>query len=46
MNTTNYQKIKDLRSAIQEGLNSGISKDFNPESFLKEMKTREEGFSI
>lgn len=37
------QKRIALRSAIQEGLNSGIAEDFNPEAYLKEMKARRDG---
>ena len=47
MNNIKDQKIKDLSTAIQEGLNSGISKDFDPEAFLREMKkSREEKFLL
>ncbi len=31
-------KVIVLRSAIQEGLDSGIANDFNPESHLKKLK--------
>ena len=34
------QKITALRAAIEEGLNSGIVKDFDPDKFLKEIKAR------
>ena len=37
------QKIAMLRSAIQEGLDSGIVEDFDPEAFLKEMRARKHG---
>lgn len=33
-------KVKAIREAIQEGLDSGIAEDFDPENFLKELKTR------
>ena len=34
------QKITALRAAIEEGLNSGIVKDFDPDSYLKEIKAQ------
>ncbi len=37
------QKIAALRAAIDEGLNSGIVEDFDPEAYLKEMKARKHG---
>lgn len=33
-------KIIALRSAIQEGLNSGIATDFNPQKHLEILKSR------
>jgi antitoxin ParD1/3/4 len=33
-------KITALRNAIQEGIESGIVHDFNPEAHLKELKTK------
>lgn len=33
-------KILVLRSAIQEGLNSGIATDFNPQQHLELLKSR------
>ena len=33
-------KVKVLRDAIQEGLDSGIAEEFEPNSFLKELKDR------
>jgi len=33
-------KILALRSAIQEGLNSGIATDFNPQQHLESLKSR------
>ncbi len=33
-------KISALRSAIQEGLNSGIATDFNPQKHLESLKSR------
>ena len=34
------QKLMALRSAIQEGIDSGIAEDFNPDTFLNTMKNR------
>ena len=34
------QKIAALRAAIDEGLNSGIVEDFDPEAYLQDMKAR------
>jgi antitoxin ParD1/3/4 len=33
-------KIISLRKAIQEGIDSGISEDFEPEKFLESLKAR------
>ena len=33
-------KIIALRDAIQEGVDSGINQNFNPEAHLKELKAR------
>jgi antitoxin ParD1/3/4 len=33
-------KAVALRNAIQEGINSGIAKDFNPEQHLQHLKAR------
>ncbi len=33
-------KVKALRDAIQEGIDSGIAEDFDPDNFLKELKNR------
>jgi antitoxin ParD1/3/4 len=33
-------KIIALRSAIQEGISSGIAKDFNPKQQLEQLKAR------
>lgn len=33
-------KISVLRNAIQEGLNSGIATDFNPQQHLESLKSR------
>jgi antitoxin ParD1/3/4 len=33
-------RIIALRSAIQEGISSGIAKDFNPEQHLEQLKAR------
>ena len=33
-------KIIALRDAIQEGINSGIAHDFNPETHLKDLKAK------
>ena len=37
------QKIAAVRAAIEEGLNSGIVADFDPEVYLLEMKARKHG---
>ena len=37
------QKLAVLRSAIQEGIDSGIAEDFNPDTFLNTMKNRKNG---
>ena len=34
------QKIAALRAAIEEGLNSGVVEDFDPDKFLKEIKAQ------
>ena len=34
------QKFYALRKAIQDGIDSGIAKDFNPKTHLKELKQR------
>ena len=36
-------KVAALRAAIEEGLNSGIIEDFDPDVYLKEMKARKYG---
>ncbi|NTS44003.1 type II toxin-antitoxin system ParD family antitoxin [Flavisolibacter sp. BT320] len=33
-------KVIALRSAIQEGIRSGIAKDFNPKQHLEQLKAR------
>ena len=33
-------KIVSLRKAIQEGIDSGIAKDFEPKKFLQSLKAR------
>lgn len=33
-------KVKALRDAIQEGIDSGVAEDFDPDNFLKELKNR------
>lgn len=33
-------RVKVLRYAVQEGLDSGIAADFEPENFLQELKAR------
>lgn len=33
-------KVVTLRNAIQEGIDSGIAHDFNPEQHLKELKAK------
>ena len=33
-------KVVALKQAIQEGINSGIAEDFEPEQFLKNLKTQ------
>ena len=40
------QKMAVLRSAIEEGLASGIVKDFDPEAFLSQMKERKHGGKV
>ena len=37
------QKIAALRSAIEEGMNSGIVEDFDPQEHLQQMKARKHG---
>ena len=37
------QKKAVLRSAIEEGLNSGIVEDFDSQDFLQQMKARKHG---
>ena len=37
------QKLANLRSAVQEGIDSGIAEDFNPDTFLNTMKNRKNG---
>lgn len=37
------QKILALRSAIEEGLASGVVEDFDSEAFLQQMKSRKHG---
>ena len=37
------QKLVALQSAIQEGIDSGIAEDFNPDTFLNTMKNRKNG---
>jgi antitoxin ParD1/3/4 len=34
------QKITTLRKAIQEGVNSGVAEDFDPDQHLKMMKAK------
>jgi len=33
-------KVAALKQAIQEGIDSGIAKDFEPERFLKDLKAQ------
>lgn len=33
-------KIKMLKNALQEGIDSGIAKDFNPEKHLESLKAK------
>lgn len=33
-------KVQSLRTAIQEGVDSGIAEDFNPNDFLKALKSK------
>jgi antitoxin ParD1/3/4 len=35
-------KIIALREAIQEGLDSGIANDFDPESYLGQLKSKKQ----
>jgi len=37
------QKMAALRSAIDEGMNSGIVEDFDSQEFLQQMKARKHG---
>ena len=37
------QRIAALRSAIEEGMNSGIVEDFDPQEYLQQMKARKHG---
>ena len=37
------QKLVALRSAIQEGIDSGIADDFDPDTYLNTMKSRKNG---
>ena len=37
------QKMAALRHAIEEGLNSGIVEDFDPDAYLVELKARKHG---
>ena len=37
------QKMSALRSAIEEGMNSGIVEDFDPQEHLQQMKARKHG---
>jgi len=37
------QKLAALRSAIEEGMNSGIVEDFDSQEFLQQMKARKHG---
>lgn len=37
------QKMAALRSAIEEGMNSGIVEDFDPQEHLQQMKARKHG---
>ncbi len=40
------QKLAALRSTIQEGIDSGIAEDFNPDTFLNTMKNRKKPSGI
>lgn len=33
-------KVAALKQAIQEGIDSGITEDFNPEQFLEDLKAK------
>lgn len=37
------QKMAALRSAVEEGLNSGIVEEFDPQAYLQQMKARKHG---
>ena len=37
------QKMAALRSAVEEGLNSGIVEDFDSQEYLHQMKARKHG---
>lgn len=39
----NEKKLMELQAAINEGEASGIMADFNPDTFLEEMKARRNG---
>jgi len=38
-------KINALRSAIQEGIDSGIAHDFNPETHLENLKAKKKNLN-
>lgn len=40
MKRSEENKIQTLKNAIQEGINSGIAKDFNAEKHLQILKIR------
>ena len=33
-------KVQILKDAIQEGIDSGVAEDFNPDKFLQELKSK------
>ena len=33
-------KVQALKDAIQEGVDSGVAKDFNPDEFLNKLKSK------
>lgn len=39
----NEVRLQELKMAIEEGMESGIATDFNPEEHLKSLKARRDG---
>lgn len=42
----NDSRVYALKKAIQEGLDSGIAEDFNPDEHLKKLKSKKENGKI